>query len=247
MRLALIGGAVVLCAVAVGLHTARHHRPHLRPPQPVAQVVRAENPVGPIRPRSRPERVQPVAQVVGDDNVCPARNVIPPPAPPVAQVVNLENTPKDHTWTVEGWGKTEADAEQVALDKACAKVGDFLKHQDPPIQWHPSRDFVDRNLVKERKPEAKELPDLGQMYRVSYEVKLEPKYYREILEYDRQDRAEQRHILLAKVVGALLAVLLAVFGYFRLEEMTRGYYTLWLRLGALALIGVAGALLLIVA
>ncbi|HJT77283.1 MAG TPA: hypothetical protein VJ739_08775, partial [Gemmataceae bacterium] len=101
--------------------------------------------------------------------------------------------------------------------------------------------------IKERKTELKDLPDLGPMYEATFDVKLEPKDYRQILESDRQERAGERQLLLAKVVGVLLAVLLAVFGYFRLEETTRGYYTLWLRLGALALVGVAGALLLIVA
>ncbi len=223
MRLALIGSVIVLGVAVVGYHAARHTGPRRPCPPPVAQVVHF-------------------------DNACPAgaadRRL---PLPPVAQAVHFEHHPKDQTWTVSGWGKTEADAEQVALDKACKEVNDFLQRQDPPVHWRPSRDFVDHNLVKERKPEAKELPDLGQMYQATFEVRLEPKDYRDILEHDRQDRADQRHVLLGKVVLAILALLLAVFGYFRLEEMTRGYYTLWLRLGALALVGVAGALLLIVA
>src|SRR5947209_12333008 len=132
MRLALLGNAIVLYAVsACGPGCAARVSPHRRP-HPVEEVVRAEN-------------------------VRAARNASKPLAPkPVAQVVNFENTPQDQTWTVTGWGKTQADAEQVALDNACKEVNNSLGRQD--VHWRPSADFVDHNLVKGRKTGLENVP-----------------------------------------------------------------------------------------
>jgi hypothetical protein len=212
MRLALIGTAVVLCAVAVGVRAHRHAGPRHRPPQQVAQA---------LVPRGRQVKELPREQI-------------------------KEPIKEPTSWTVTGWGKSVEDANQVAAENARKAVSDYLDHQQPPIRWRPSTDYVKR-LAHWSQPEAKDLPDLGKMYEQTVTVELDAKHYREILENDRQERVEQRHLLLGKVVGGLLVVLLAVFGYFRLEEMTRGYYTLWLRLGAVALVGVAAALLLVVA
>lgn len=162
------------------------------------------------------------------------------------EAVRFDQSPQERTWTVSGWGKTVEDANQVAADNARRKVCTYLAKQDPPIHWQPSADYVRQDLIKQwSQPEVKDLPDLGKMYEQTVTVELDARHYRDILEHDRQDRAGERQLMLAKVVGVLLAVLLAVFGYFRLEETTRGYYTLWLRLAAIALVLVSGALLFV--
>ena len=48
-------------------------------------------------------------------------------------------------------------------------------------------------------------------------------------------------ILLGKFLAGFVAFLVAVAGYFRLEEATKGYYTTWLRVGVLGFIAVVGA------
>ena len=50
-----------------------------------------------------------------------------------------------------------------------------------------------------------------------------------------------RHLLVGRILAALVALFLIVSGYLRLEELTHGYYTTLLRVGA------GAALLLIVA
>ena len=45
-----------------------------------------------------------------------------------------------------------------------------------------------------------------------------------------QLHVSQRMTLLAKVLAGILALLVTVAGYIRLEELTKGYYTRWLRL-----------------
>jgi hypothetical protein len=160
--------------------------------------------------------------------------------------VSASGDAKYPTWTVTAWGKTQQDGNEVALDKAVKELDDYLARQDPPVHWKPSRDWVAKNLVKSRHEEVKEFKDeelLKKGYDVTLNVEVGPKQHREILENDRQERVQQRELLLARVLAGVVALLLAVVGYLRLDEATKGYYTLWLRLGALGLVGgVAAAL-----
>ena len=153
------------------------------------------------------------------------------------------------SWTITAWGKTVQDGNEVALDKAQKEFESFLARQDPPVHWKPARDWIDQNLVKSRHQEVKNLPDaeLGEGYDVTLKLEVGPKQYREILENDRQERVQQRELLLARVLAGVVALLIAVVGYLRLDEATKGYYTLWLRLGALGLVGAVAAALLILA
>ena len=56
----------------------------------------------------------------------------------------------------------------------------------------------------------------------------------------------QRQGVAARALAALVALCLVVLGYLRLEDLTRGYYTVLLRLtaGAVVLLTLAGLLLL---
>ena len=57
----------------------------------------------------------------------------------------------------------------------------------------------------------------------------------------RQARAAQRQGLAAKGLAAVVAVLLAVAAYLRLEDATKGYYTALLRLVAVGFVALVGA------
>jgi hypothetical protein len=57
----------------------------------------------------------------------------------------------------------------------------------------------------------------------------------------RQGRMESRHLILARILGGLVAMLLVLGGYLRLEEATRGYYTSLLRLSAVGVLTAVGA------
>jgi hypothetical protein len=63
----------------------------------------------------------------------------------------------------------------------------------------------------------------------------------EFLRKDRDHRVVQRQIYLGKILAGLVVFLTAVAGYFRLDEATKGYYSGWLRLAALGLVGIVGA------
>ena len=95
---------------------------------------------------------------------------------------------------------------------------------------------------------------LGRMRKVHLKVTLDPGDYNTIqkmdCEYRQQQRqilSQQRQVFLAKVLAGVVAVLVAVAGYFRLEEATKGYYTGWLRLAAVGLVAAVVAGLLLVA
>lgn len=83
----------------------------------------------------------------------------------------------------------------------------------------------------------------GATRRVRLKVAVTAKDLEDLKGLDRQWRAEHRQFLLVKVLAGVVAVLAAVAGYFRLDEATKGYYTNWLRLAAVGLVGgVGGAL-----
>jgi hypothetical protein len=152
------------------------------------------------------------------------------------------------TWTITAYGETEERATERAREKAWQQVCDYLARQDPPVRWRPDVRWVDDNLVKGRAPVKQvELDDLGKGYERQLVVKVDPKERREMLEHDRQETMRQRQLLLARILAGVVALLVGVVGYLRLDEATKGYYTVWLRLGALALVGGVGAALLLLA
>jgi hypothetical protein len=152
------------------------------------------------------------------------------------------------TWTITAYGLSPDKAEEVALNKARDQVRAYLAHLDPPVRWQPEARWIDENLVKTRtapQQVASDDPLLDKAFERTLQVEVGPKQYREIVEHDRQECMEQRQLLLARILAAVVALLVAVVGYLRLDEATKGYYTLWLRLGALGLVGAVGAALLL--
>jgi hypothetical protein len=141
----------------------------------------------------------------------------------------------------EGFGQTIDDAKQDALKKAQLKVLDYLARQEPPIDWKPTPEFlVEEKMVKERETKVENLPKSGLTYWSIFDVEVGPKTLRKILELDRQVRVLSRQILLAKILAVLVAIFAAVGLYYRLDEATKGYYSGWLFLGGLALVGAVG-------
>ncbi len=57
----------------------------------------------------------------------------------------------------------------------------------------------------------------------------------------REERMEPRHLLLARILAGMVAMILVLGGYLRLEEATRGYYTLLLRAAAVLVLVAVGA------
>jgi len=91
-------------------------------------------------------------------------------------------------------------------------------------------------------------PIVGKMYRAAVRVDVSPfvrsefdAQERQFQESLRQHRATHRQKILACVVAGLVALLLAVAGYLRLEDATKGYYTRLLRAAAVAFVALVAA------
>ena len=69
---------------------------------------------------------------------------------------------------------------------------------------------------------------------------MTPEIRADLMQQIRNQRMGDRMLGLGKVLGVLVVLLGGVAGYLRLDEWTKGYYTTWLRLGVIGLIGIAG-------
>jgi len=176
--------------------------------------------------------------------------VPPPPAQPAPTQPTAAETPFP-TWNVKEAGQTLDDAEEMAQKKALEEIHSYLARQSPPIRWQPDLAWIKEQqpaLLTHKAVEEGTLPTSGlSVHWVSYDVQLTPQAYRKILENDRQLTMQDRQFLLGKILAGLVAVFTAFAGYYRLEEATKGYYTNWLRLGALGLIAAVGAGIFLVA
>jgi hypothetical protein len=174
-------------------------------------------------------------------------------ADPVARPVRaaaaskIANPPTSKpTWSVAGgWEGSSFEAQQSALEAARVEVIAFLRSQHPPNNWTPSRDYVQTYLVKTPwKEEAKPILDekgepLGTAYQVQIQVEITPSALQDMEARGQACRVQNRMLGLGKVLLALMALLAVVTGCLRLDERTKGYYTRWLTLGAVGLVGLA--------
>jgi hypothetical protein len=149
---------------------------------------------------------------------------------------------KNPGWVVDGWGETESEARQDALEKAQRKVVSYLHSLDPPVEWEPSLSYINKHLAKISKP----LPpdpklDLGPFQRWQMKVELTPADRSDIQMQHREYCSQQRMLWLAKILGGLVACFAAVAGYVHLDDRTKGYYTNWLRLAAFGFVAAVGA------
>ena len=166
--------------------------------------------------------------------------------------------------TFKGWGRTQADAEEFALIKAQAKVGEFLREQQPGINWVPYTGFIKKSLVKGESQRLKEFDkELGQgpvghaecwaltiaitpdTYRTM--LRMEREHHLQLLRAEREVRMGERMGILGKLLMAVVALLAAGAGYLRLEDWTKGYYTWWLRAAVIGFLGFVALGLLLVA
>jgi hypothetical protein len=160
-----------------------------------------------------------------------------------AIVVSTSPAPADERlrrWSVQGRGKSSEDAEQDALEKAQGQVTTFLTNQNPPLDWAPPLNYVERLVTKRTAEEPEKiLHEIGVTHQVRLDVELTAREYEHMRALDHKLRREHRLFWLAKVLALVVAVLAALAGYLRLDEATKGYYTTWLRLAA---VGFAAAI-----
>jgi hypothetical protein len=139
------------------------------------------------------------------------------------------------TTTVHGGGVTALDARNNALKNACSNIVDLLRSLNPPVDWEPSPDYVAQKTKTKWGGQTEKFDkDVGTVHEVSLTVELTPNDL-------RHWRASQRMVWLSQVFVGLVVLLGGVAGYIHLEQLGKGYYTGWLRLGAVSLVGAAGA------
>jgi hypothetical protein len=163
----------------------------------------------------------------------------------VAQPRPMEKPP---SWEFKGWGQTREDAEENALKRARERILEYLAASKQPLQWAPSLAYIKKHMVKELRPEPSQNfgDGVGELQGMRLVIEFSPKDWQYILSEDRRVRSEFRMLVVGKALVGLVAFLGVVAGYLRLEEMTKGYYTAWLRLAAIAFITAVGAGILLI-
>jgi len=85
--------------------------------------------------------------------------------------------------------------------------------------------------------------DVRETKRVWLKVVINPETWKQIQKESRQAEdqrrlkvTERRMVFLVKVLAGIVVLLLTICGYIRLDEWSKGYYTHWLKLGAIACI-----------
>jgi hypothetical protein len=157
-----------------------------------------------------------------------------------ASEARAESSPRAVSPDLVGHGQTKADAEQDALEQARTWVIALLREYHPGLLWEPTSAYLrEWHLVREvTYNPAYASQRVGRLHQVTLRVELGDDSLREML---RQDRLYQRHLLTGKVLAGLMGLLVILAVYFRLEEITRGYYSGALRAclsGGLILLGV---------
>lgn len=154
--------------------------------------------------------------------------------------------PADY-WSVTAYGMDREAAERRAQQVAQEKVLDFLEKQDPPIAWKPTLEFLQQNRFTRDVNTEPDRDLQGNVtkdrYKCSLHVVMSPDLYRKILDQDRQLRIADRQWFAGRVLAVVVLLLVAVGGYFYLDEATKGYHTVLLRLGAISFVGAVGAVL----
>jgi hypothetical protein len=156
-----------------------------------------------------------------------------------------ELRPESQTWEVEGFGKTRETAEEDALNEARRIVAEYLSRKYGSSIVPPDVLVFLREARMTRVTEVKQvdLERSGRVERVTLAVELTPEAVQKLFQQALEQRGRERQRLAALGLGGILALLLVVAGYLRLEDATKGYYTTVLRLAAVSILGLVGVCL----
>jgi len=142
---------------------------------------------------------------------------------------------------VTGVGTTREEAEANALKRACDKLSEFLASEYGETGWKPSPAFLAQYKAYQLVGEPEKVDILGEKNeQVKIEVRLTPEVFDQIQRLARDQRMGERQRVAARGLAGILSVLLVVFGYLKLEDVTKGYHTTLLRLTALAVLVLTG-------
>ena len=154
------------------------------------------------------------------------------PARPRASANVLKESALAQTWKADGYGETVKDARDLAVETLTTDIATYLK-QHGLTDWHPSAEDIEEILKNSKEtpvPTTLKEEGIDALHHVSIEVEVNSQLISRFQKEARVQRAGSRMIGLGKGLAMLLALLIAIGGYFRIEEATKGYYTTWLRL-----------------
>ncbi len=153
--------------------------------------------------------------------------------------------PKEPLWKAEavGQGTSPKVARQEAIISAAEKLGAHLRARFPDFKYVPTLDFlVNHKMVDEGRDERLTIEDPAapqDMTRHTLTVELRQDTLDDLLTADRHERGQERLWEAGHILAGLVVMLIALVGYVRLDDWTKGYFSLPLKLGALSL-AVAG-------
>jgi len=149
------------------------------------------------------------------------------------------------SWTITGGNRTSREsALEDALKKADGKLGDYLRGIRPESNW--SANDLRRYVIRMKDAKSEQVPQDDEIlidgkptFAASFELQLTKEIHGELLRQLRLDEARERQWGLSKYLFGALALFAAIGLYYRFDERTKGYYTNWLRLGAVLFLGLA--------
>src|SRR5262249_4326533 len=149
---------------------------------------------------------------------------------------------------VTGDFETTPDAARKdALLKAAGQVAGYMKDRFPGFRYQPTPKFLtDHRMVDEAAPDSEVidiLPDKPTMHKQKGTIELRDYHPAQLLKQGRRERSVDRFRQGGRAPGGIVGALLALIGYVRLDDWTKGYFSLALKFTALTL-AVAGIALL---
>ncbi len=228
MRTSVIVALLMVGLVAVGIRMQRRHWAVC-----AESVAYADQPAPPAEVEKAPAKAE-----KKDKSHAPGllSRVPQTPAPPI--------------WKTEVTGDFETTPEVArkdALLKAAGQVAGYMQDRFPGFRYQPTPKFLtDHRMVDEAAPESEiidSLPDKPTMHKQKVTVELRDYHLAQLLQEDRRERSVDRLWQGGRVLGGIVVALLALIGYVRLDDWTKGYFSLALKFTALTL-AVAGVILL---
>jgi len=152
--------------------------------------------------------------------------------------------------TIEGFGETSSKAREAAFLQARARLEQILGNHlglagDYSLSARYDPEFLLRiGALRELDEPVARLIQGEKPYVARYAVKISQPLLEDVTSQIRFERVRSRHAMVARLLVAILAVLLATAGYLRLDEFTHGYASKLLMLAAGLLVGVVGVFLL---
>lgn len=175
--------------------------------------------------------------------VCLVAGLSEPPASaqnPANSVVVKTDPTGTHLTVVGPFRTSSHEAWQAALERAQEEV--FNQLQGDGIAPNSSTPALIRSqFLQSKKEEVKDLgAPVGTMRRFLLEITISPQQRNQLIAEQRaleqQERVRERMKMAGIIMAGLVVVLGAIAGYLRLDDLTKGFYTGWLRLAGVGLV-----------